>query len=102
MGDSYLFMVADQPKLCVSDITAILDMARKNKNKIIYPLVNGKPCSPTLFPICFREKLLALSGDTGGKVIRDAHTEACLTIIPEQPENFADIDTIEEYINVCK
>ena len=96
-GTHFLFLNADQPKLTVIDIIPILEAVKENPDKIIYPIINSKPNSPTIFPESFRAELLTLSGDDGGRFVRDRHPEYCLTVSPENPGNFDDIDKEEEY-----
>jgi len=96
-GTHYLFMAADQPLLGLSDVEQITDAARLNPDKIIYPQIDSKPGMPAIFPGAFRDELLALTGDTGGRVLRDKYPEKCLIIKPKHPGNFKDIDTIGEY-----
>jgi molybdenum cofactor cytidylyltransferase len=103
-GTHLLFLTADQPKLKVEDITPMLDAARKYPDMILHPVINSEPVSPTLFPARFREELLSLykrslkqQNDFGGQAIRDANKQSCLTIEPENPLRFADVDTAEDY-----
>jgi molybdenum cofactor cytidylyltransferase len=96
-GDLFFFMTADQPRLTATDLLPLLESARNNENKIIYPIINGDPYTPSLFSARFRMELLALTGDTGGRPVRMAHPEAHLTIAPEHPENFLDVDSAEDY-----
>ena len=44
-----------------------------------------------------RQELLALTGDTGGKTVRDANPEACLAMKPKHPKLFRDIDVKGDY-----
>ncbi|MDR2590294.1 MAG: nucleotidyltransferase family protein [Oscillospiraceae bacterium] len=99
----FLFLVADQPKLTKADIMQIIDAGEINQDKIIYPVINDKPGTPSLFPIKFSDELLRISGDTGGRVIRDLYLKSCLAVLPTNPERFADINTMEEYnaLNDC-
>lgn len=101
-GDMYLFLSADQPSLNLDALRPLLDAAARNPDKIIYPLVLGKPCMPCLFPARFRDKLLALCGDTGGRTIREKHPEACLAVEVKDPELFQDIDSDEDYKALLK
>jgi molybdenum cofactor cytidylyltransferase len=96
-GSFYFFIAADQPGLTVDALMPLLEAAEKNADKIIFPIINKSPCSPTLFPSSFRSKLLALSDDMGGRTIRDAYPEKCMGIKPKLPELFFDIDTINDY-----
>ena len=96
-GTHLLFLPADQPKLTPDDIEPLLDAAASEPGKIVYPIVNNQPCSPTIFPAIFREELIGLSSDSGGSVIRNANKNACVGIVAENPLNFTDIDTMEDF-----
>ena len=95
-GTHFLFMPADQPGLTLNDITPLINTAVENPDKIIYPLTGGKPNSPTILPQSFRSELLSLSGDTSGRFIREANKEDSIGVEAENPENFKDIDTMED------
>jgi len=96
-GEYYLFLTADQPRLAPENLYPILESARANNNKIIFPTINGKPSTPVLFPAFFRSDLLNLTGDVGGRAVRDAHPEACLPLEIGSPEDFYDIDLEEDW-----
>jgi len=96
-GESYLFFAADQPRLAPTDLHLILASARVNKNKIIYPSIDGNPSTPTLFPASFRSDLLNLTGDVGGRAVRDTYPEACLPVEVECRKDFFDIDSEEDW-----
>jgi len=99
-GTHYLFLTADQPMLKVNDIMPLIDAVKSNPDKIIYPVIDSKPSSPTLFPAKYRLELLSLTGDSGGRSIRDKYKMDAFEIEPESPGNFIDIDTIEDYETV--
>jgi len=96
-GTHFLFMTADRPKLTISDITQIINTSKLNPDKIIYPMTDGSPNTPVLFPESKRDELLSLTGDTGGRVLREKYPQICLAVLPENPENFTDINTLEDY-----
>ena len=96
-GTHYLFLTADQPKLKPTDLNPILESIIKYPDKIIYPEIESKPSSPTVFPLKYNGELLGLSGDTGGRTLRDTYPENCHPIKPDFPMNFIDIDTMEDY-----
>jgi len=96
-GTHYFFIPADQSRLTTDDLIPLLGSANANPDKIIFPTIGSEPCSPTLFPKRFRGQLLDLSGDTGGRKVRQANPESCHAIKPENPKNFMDIDNMEEY-----
>lgn len=97
MKEAYLFLNADQPHLTVDDILQLLTIANNNQDMIIFPVIDEKPCSPTIFPSCYRVQLLNLSGDDGGRVIRNANREHCIAVTPNTPGNFTDVDNKEDY-----
>jgi molybdenum cofactor cytidylyltransferase len=103
-GTHYMFLTADQPKLTKADILPLMEAAQNNPDKIIYPVIDSIPRSPTIFPGSFREQLLKLynysqaqQNDIGGRSIRDANKQLNLAIETENPTNFIDIDTAEDY-----
>jgi len=95
-GEWYFFMLADQPLLNRGDLLPLLECAGDRDGRIIYPVINGNPGAPSLFSSRFRPELLALSGDTGGRAVREAHPEACTEFKPERPEHFMDVDSEKE------
>ena len=101
-GTHFLFLNADQPRLTLIDLLPVIKVAEENPDKIIYPVINSKPVTPTLFPEIFKPDLMSLSGDTGGRHVRDKYKKSNQTIKPENPGNFKDIDTEEDLINYDK
>jgi len=101
-GTHYFFLAADQPLLTSNDLIPFLDAASANPEKIIFPIIDSKPSSPTLFPGIFKNELIKLCGDNGGRVLRDANKELWYTIHPANPENFTDIDSAEDYTFLAK
>jgi len=94
-GAYYLFIPADQPLLHVTVFQFIIKAAMQNPGKIIYPLVDGKPCNPVMFPNCFRDALCNQHGDVGGrKLISPSNSMGVNT---SNPEYFIDIDYEDEY-----
>jgi molybdenum cofactor cytidylyltransferase len=99
-GTHYLFLVADQPLLTAKDLQPLFDAVNSNPKKIIFPAIDSQPYSPTMFPGSFKDELLKLRGDNGGRKIRDAGKEHWHPIQPENPSNFTDIDRPEDYANL--
>ena len=96
-GTHFLFLPADQPGLTESDISQLLEAAADNPDKIVYPVINGQPGSPTIFPRKFRSELLALNGDTGGSVVRSENKDNCFGVEVKNVQNFTDIDTMGDF-----
>lgn len=69
LADGYIFFTGDQPYL-KSDVVEEFLMGYKNSKKDLGCVVNDDVwCSPTIFSKRYREELLSLSGDSGGKRI---------------------------------
>jgi len=101
-GTHFMFMAADQPKLRASDITQIIKTSKENPDKIVYPVISNKPCLPSIFPECLKNELLTITGDIGGRSIREKHPELAVPVIPACPENFIDIDTPKELYDISQ
>lgn len=94
LGDAYLFLPIDQPALTVACLQPLL--VKADTNRIVYPVVSGKPVNPILFGSLFRQQLLALTGDHGGRIIRNQYPEAQVAV-KSQADCFEDIDTMAQY-----
>jgi len=101
-GDQFLFLNADQPLLSLDNLLPMIRMAGENPEKIIFPTISGRPCTPTVFPARFRNDLCNLHGDTGGRVVRDAYPNDCLTFEADNPKAFSDIDDEEGYNRIIR
>ena len=94
-GEGYLFFTGDQPLLTVEIIEGIVGKAAINR--IVYPLKeDGKPSNPTFFGKDFREELLSIEGDEGGRQIRKKHPQACYSFTPEKTRVLIDTDALED------
>ena len=74
----------------------VLDKCQRNK--IVVPLQkDGCPSSPVLFGNQFRQELLTLTGETGGRMIYERFPEAVQMLRIATTGRLKDIDTPEEY-----
>jgi len=96
-GNAYMFFVADQPFLSVNTIMQLIDAHKKNPAHIIVPSYNGNNKSPTIFPASYRNKLLSLKGDIGGRSFIKNHPEEIYTLSINDRLSFVDIDTWKSY-----
>ena len=93
--DAYMFFTADQPKLSTETIKYI--MSKAEIDKIIIPKYNNENGSPTIFGGNFKDNLLYLEGDTGGKQIVQENKGKVKYLDIKNVEDGIDIDTQEEY-----
>ncbi len=93
----YCFFVADQPFICKKTIEALTYVFSKNPDRIIIPHIQNQNGNPVFFPACYRQELLELKGDSGGKTVIKNHPEAVLYVPCSDKKEFFDIDTPEEF-----
>ncbi|MHC5248409.1 NTP transferase domain-containing protein [Enterococcus sp. LJL90] len=95
-GDGFLYLPIDQPLLTPEILQEILVTA--TSDNIVYPLhANGAPSSPVFFGNHFRAELETVTGEGGGRTVRNNHPESCKGISVSRPELLLDIDTAESY-----
>ena len=92
-GDAVAFFPGDQPYLKGKQILEIIKKYQ-NADEICLPIVDGKPNTPVIFPMRYKEKLLKLEGDTGGREIIRSNTRVEITF--EERAAFKDIDCVED------
>lgn len=97
-GDGYLYLTIDQPLLTPKIIRQLLQKA--SFDNIVFPLKEGQPSSPVYFGAKFREELLDVSGESGGRAVRNAHPEVWCPVPVEPAYLLTDIDTIDDYIRL--
>lgn len=95
--DGYMFFVSDQPFIKKETIKKLYDSFNENKGKIIIPSYNGIKGNPSIFPRRFKEELLGLSGDVGGKDVIRKHPEEIVKVDIRTDKEHIDIDTMEDY-----
>ena len=94
-----VFFTADQPFLDKDTVQRIL--AANDGTHIICPTdQNGILRSPNLFPPSFRDDLLKLTGDQGGRALRQMYPQRIKTIAIQNEAALFDIDTPETYEKV--
>ncbi|MGM0240003.1 nucleotidyltransferase family protein [Enterococcus sp. AZ103] len=93
-GKHLIFIPIDQPRLS-SELLEKLAKQGDSQN-IVYPIHNGNPSSPTFFGEKYIAELKEVSGQTGGRKIRDKYHDFTIEI-PWSKEELFDIDTPENY-----
>ncbi|MBU5484719.1 NTP transferase domain-containing protein [Clostridium sp. MSJ-11] len=96
----YMFFVGDQPFIKNSTIDKLINEFYKDEKHIIVPKYGDNPGNPVIFPIVFREELLALKGDIGGRKIIKENGNCVKFIDVEDEIEGLDIDDMNTYYNV--
>lgn len=88
-----LVLLTDQPALTATDIDALVTAWQGGPDQPAAAEWGGRVGVPAIFPSAWRERLLALHGDTGARrLLADAHPSA----VPMR-NAAGDIDTPEDY-----
>ena len=95
--DGFMFLVGDQPYLDASTINTLVGIFKKGKESIVVPVYNGQRGNPVIFSSDLREELLALEGDSGGRIIIESMIDRVKLVTIEKSIVGTDIDTNEEY-----
>ena len=93
-ADAYMFCVCDQPGLSTSTIKKLIEAYKKGTAGIVSLAWQGKMCNPKIFSSRYREELMSLSGDTGGRQIIAAHADDLLLVEAENEDEVRDIDSL--------
>ncbi|GHV54462.1 molybdenum cofactor cytidylyltransferase [Spirochaetia bacterium] len=92
-AEFYMFFPCDQPLLDEATLTLLL--ARRSEGRIVEPVFQGRPSSPSLFSSAFREELLNLGPGEHGRDIKHRHRDLVIGVEVPGPSILADIDTPE-------
>ncbi len=93
-ADAYMFCVCDQPGLTAATLEKLIDAYKKGTAGIVSLAWQGKMCNPKIFSSRYREELMSLSGDAGGRQIIDAHKKDLLLVEAESENEVKDIDRL--------
>lgn len=98
----HMFFVADQPYIKEDTVKELLITFEKNPNKIVMACYNGINGNPVIFPIMFKNNLLKLVGDTGGRKIIQENIDKLIKVHVQSDNEYVDIDTMEDYEMLLK
>lgn len=93
----YMFFAGDQPLLDSYTINLLLNTFTRNNDYIIIPKYKNKVGSPTIFPEKFKNELLDLQGDVGGKIVINNHINEIIFVNLRNGCSLFDIDTPKDY-----
>ena len=93
-ADAYMFCVCDQPGLSTTTIERLIEAYKKGTAGIVSLSWKGKMCNPKIFASRYREELMSLSGDTGGRQIIASHKDDILLVEAESEDEVKDIDRL--------
>ena len=95
--DGYMFFVGDQPLLNKNDIEKLIEVFKEDKSYIVIPKYNNKQGNPVIYPSSYKEDILHLKGDKGGKSIIKSSNKVKYVNVSEN--TLFDIDNINDFNN---
>jgi molybdenum cofactor cytidylyltransferase len=95
--EGIFILLGDQPLINPSIIFKMLKAFTSGKREIVVPFYKDKQGNPVLFDNYWRDELLELSGDVGGRVLIKAHPERIKRVKVSDESIFLDIDREKDY-----
>ena len=92
-----MLALADQPSVTSQTIDKLIQVFRTQKKGIVLPVYHGQRGNPVIFDIKYRDELLALKGDIGGREIVHRHYDDVQEVPVDNRGILIDIDTPEDY-----
>ncbi len=93
-ADAYMFCVCDQPGLTTETLKKLIEEYKKGTAGIVSLAWQGEMRNPKIFSSRYKEELMKLKGDTGGRQIIDAHKKDLLLVEAESEDEIKDIDRL--------
>lgn len=93
-ADAYMFCVCDQPGLTKATLGRLIEAYKKGTAGIVSLAWQGKMCNPKIFSSRYKEELMSLSGDTGGRQILATHKDDILLVEADREAEVKDIDRL--------
>ncbi len=95
--EGFLILLGDQPLITPSMIYRMIKAFTPGKKEIVVPFYKGKQGNPVLFDNYWREELMSLTGDVGGRVLIKAYPEKIKRVKISNESILLDIDREEDY-----
>jgi molybdenum cofactor cytidylyltransferase len=101
-ADAYMFIVCDQPFISLESIKSLIDNFIISKKGMACVQNDGNLGNPSIFSAKYKNELLNLKGDVGGKVVIKKHLEDLERISVSNEAELMDVDTREELEKLIK
>lgn len=96
--EGFFLILGDQPLITSKVINQLIKSFSPGKAEIVVPYFKDKRGNPVLFDIYWKDELMAVTGDVGGRVLIKAHPEKVKRVnIPDETILF-DIDQEEDHL----
>ena len=92
-----MLAMGDQPLVNSKTINGLIDEFCNHDKGIAVPTYQGRRGHPIIFAIKYKEQLLKLKGDVGGRQIMKDHPDDVLEVAVDSESIVADFDTTDDY-----
>lgn len=95
--EGFFLILGDQPLITSKIINKLINSFSPGKREIVVPYYENRRGNPVLFDIYWKDELMALTGDIGGRVLIKAHPEKVKRVKLSNESILLDIDREEDY-----
>ena len=93
----FFLILGDQPLINPSILFKMILAFTPGEKEIVVPFYKDNRGNPVLFDICWKDELMAVTGDLGGRVLIKAHPERIKRFKISDESILLDIDREEDY-----
>lgn len=98
--EGFFLILGDQPLISSTIINKLIKSFSPGKREIVVPYYKNKRGNPVLFDIYWKDELMTITGDVGGRVLIKAYPEKVKRINISDKAILFDIDKEKDYLNV--
>jgi molybdenum cofactor cytidylyltransferase len=97
-----LVALGDQPLLDPRTVNCLVRAFVPGRGQIVLPVFRGRRGHPVLFDRCYRDDLLGLHGDVGGRAIVERFSDRVTEIRTQSEAVIRDFDTWKDYVKAFR
>ena len=97
VADGVMIVLGDQPLIEKETIDLLIERHRQSERGIILPVYNGIRGHPVIFAMKYKDELMRLTGDIGGKQIVERHPSDVLEVEVDSESVVISIDAESDY-----
>ena len=97
-AEGFFLILGDQPLITSKIINKLIKSFSPGKGEIVVPYFKDKRGNPVLFDICWKDELMAITGDVGGRVLIKAYPEKVKRVNILDEAILFDIDQEKDYL----
>ena len=97
-AEGFFLILGDQPLITSKIINKLIKSFSPGKEEIVVPYFKDKRGNPVLFDIYWKDELMAVTGDVGGRVLIKAHPEKVKRVNISDETILFDIDQEKDYL----